>query len=408
MRYLLIHQNFPGQFKHLFSALARAPANIVIGIGDASCLKDKPRQAFPPNAQIMAYSSPPTAREQTHPYLRGVEVQTRRGQQVARLLLELKNKGFTPDVILGHPGWGEMLFVRDIFPTARIISFCEFYYQAHGADVGFDPEFPSTLDDQCRIRLRNTVLQQALLECDAGIAPTEWQKSTHPNDLQHKISVIHDGIDTDFIAPDPESKFVLSDGRTLTRQDQVVTFVNRNLEPYRGFHVFMRTLPELMAQNPRAHFIVTGGDDVSYGRAPPEGSYRQLYMAQFADRLDPSRLHFTGKLAYTDYLRLLQISSAHIYLTYPFVLSWSMLEAMSAGCLLIGSRTTPVTEVIHDGENGLLVDFFDQATLAATLHKVLQNPAAFSRLQQNARQTIVQHYDLRTVCLPRMLRTMGQ
>ncbi|MBE9610317.1 glycosyltransferase family 4 protein [Chitinilyticum piscinae] len=404
MRYLLIHQNFPGQYKHLFPALAKKPDNLVVGIGEEHLVRQRFNGAeLPHNMKLIGYKSPHAAGEHTHPYLKGFEGNIRRGQQVTRVLLDLKKRGFYPDILLGHPGWGEMLFARDVFPKSKIISFCEFYYRGTGADVGFDPEFGSNLDDYCRIRVKNSTLTQALLDCDLGIAPTEWQKSVHPPEFHHKIAVVHDGIDTVQVAPNPEASFTLADGRVLTRRDQVVTFVNRNLEPYRGFHSFMRALPIMMAQNPHAQFVVVGGDDVSYGRKPPEGGYRKLYLKEVADKIDHARVHFTGKLPYHAYLSLLQISSAHLYLTYPFVLSWSMIEAMSAGCIVIGSNTTPVTEVIKDGRNGLLVDFFDHQGIAATITRAMSNPTKYHPLREQARLTAISQYDLQSVCLPKLI-----
>ncbi|WP_425489213.1 glycosyltransferase [Dyella flava] len=220
--------------------------------------------------------------------------------------------------------------------------------------------------------------------------------------------MIHDGVDTDAVAPDSEAfvQFPKKELR-LTRKDEVITYVSRNLEPYRGFHIFMRALPELMKARPKAHFIVVGGNDVSYGSRLPKGTYREKYLAEIEGRYDPSRLHFVGKLPYSTFLRVLQVSTAHIYLTYPFVLSWSMMEAMAAGCLVIGSRTPPVEEVIEDGKNGLLVDFFSADQLINAINRVCEEPDRMQAIRDQARRTITERYDLRKVCLPRQKEIIG-
>jgi glycosyltransferase involved in cell wall biosynthesis len=114
-------------------------------------------------------------------------------------------------------------------------------------------------------------------------------------------------------------------------------------------------------------------------------------------------VHFLGMLDHRSYLNLLQISSVHVYLTYPFVLSWSLIEAMSCGCLIVGSATPPVLEVMRDGENGLTVDFFDHQRLAARVEAALESPREMQVLRRGARETALARYDLRRVLLPRWL-----
>lgn len=341
---------------------------------------------------------------QTHAYLRDFEGHVRRGQEVVRLALSLRDKaGLQPDVVVSHPGWGESLFLRDVFPGAHHIQYCEFYYHATGADVGFDPEFPASLNDQLRVRIKNSTQLQSVVAADAGLSPTAWQQGRYPPELRGKISVMHDGIDTAVARPDPAASLEIQ-GQRFAAGDEVVTYVARNLEPYRGFHVFMRSLEKLQALRPRARVIVVGGDEVSYGR-PPDGkhSWRQHYTKELEGRVDFNKVSFAGKVPYAEYLKILQVSAAHVYLTYPFVLSWSMLEAMAAGCVLVGSRTAPVEEVVEEGRNGLLVDFFDSAAIAERVADVLAQPAAYQGLGMQARRTVLERYDLASVCLPRTL-----
>jgi glycosyltransferase involved in cell wall biosynthesis len=238
---------------------------------------------------------------------------------------------------------------------------------------------------------------------DWGLSPTQWQKETYPHWEWDRVSVIHDGVDTQAIAPRSGLSITLKEaGVTLKSGDPIVTFVNRNLEPYRGYHIFMRALPEILARHPTAHIMIVGGEGVSYGAAPPKGgpSWKQRFFDEVSDRIDKRRVHFLGNVPYPSFIGLLQMSAAHVYLTYPFVLSWSLLEAMACECLIIGSRTAPVMEVIDDGKEGVLVDFFDPAALAAAVLDGLNRPEAYRAMRQAARRRVVEKYDLATVCLP--------
>ncbi len=304
MRVLFVHQNFPGQFKHLAPWLL-GKGHEVAGMGDAANIGARASGfGFP----VIAYKGRGTAGEGTHHYLRSFEGAVRRGQDAARVFMELRSKGFVPDVVIGHPAWGEMLFLRDVFPDSRIVSYFEFFYRAVGTDVGFDPEFPSTLDTTFKLRIRNSTQLHALSEADAGISPTEWQRSTYPEREKPRIRVIHEGLDLQAVAPDPAARFRLPDGRELSRGEQVVTFVSRQLEPYRGFHQYMRALPELQRRLPQAQFVLVGADGVSYGAPPPKphACYREMLLAEVGTQLDLSRTHFVGRIPYGDYLKLLQ------------------------------------------------------------------------------------------------------
>lgn len=388
MNILFIHQNFPGQFKHLASFFARDPRHRVVAIAQTNA------PGLPDVPNMLVYRPARSPGDKTHHYLRGMEHAVLNGQAVAKVLLRLRDAGYLPDLVIAHPGWGEALYVKDVFPTAKLIGYFEFYYHAEGADVGFDPETPAGLDDRLRIRTRNALHLLNLELCDAGICPTDWQKSLHPVAFQHKLSVIHEGIDTQHVVPDQSAFFTLPNGWVLSQKDEVVTYVSRNLEPYRGFHIFMRAVEKICEHRPNAHIVIAGGDDVSYGKRLADGrSYREKMLQEV--RIDPERVHFVGKLPYRDYLTLLQVSSAHIYLTVPFVLSWSMLEAMSAGCLIIGSDTPPVREVIRHGENGLLVDYFSPLQIAGTIDQVFAHPDRMQAIRDQARKSVVSRYEAR-------------
>ena len=293
--------------------------------------------------ELIRYSLKNVDVSATHPFARRFDLECHRAEQVLYALSSLASSGFEPDVIVAHPGWGETLPLRTIFPTARILLYCEFFYGVEGRDVGFDPEFPETgIDGHVALHLKNAATLFGLADCDLGISPSAWQRSTFPKEYQQKISVVHEGVDVDTVKPNADAGLRLPNGRQFRRTDEVVTFVARNLEPVRGYHIFMRALPHIMAERPRAQIMVIGGDGVSYGALPPRGTtWKTAFFEEIANKVDRSRIHFAGRLSYADYLSALQISSAHVYLTYPFVLSWSVLEAMSAGCIVIGSNTAP-------------------------------------------------------------------
>jgi glycosyltransferase involved in cell wall biosynthesis len=320
----------------------------------------------------------------------------------------LRSSGFVPDIILAHPGWGETLPLRSIFSKARLVPYCEFFYRTKGQDLGFDPEFPQTgIDGDVGLHLKNAASLLALVDSDGAISPSQWQRSTYPKEFQSKINVIHEGVDTDRAKPSRQAKLRLASGRVLTKADEVVTFVARSFEPIRGFHIFIRALPRILAARPRAQILFIGGAGTPYGLSPPRGeTWKALFFKEIADRVDKKRIHFAGHLTHADFLRAMQISSAHVYFTYPFVLSWSLLEAMSTGCLIIASATPPVEEVVN-ADNGIIVPFFDVDQLADRVIEALAHPRRFKTLRARARATIVENFDLRQICLPKLLDFLG-
>lgn len=384
MDILMLHQNFPGQFRRLAGRLA-ASGHRVLAMGE----RHAPGLPGIPMTRYEIKSEPKAG----HRYLNTVTAAAIRGEAVAKALERMAREGGPPDVVLAHPGWGEALYVKDALPNTRLVSLFEFYYQARGADVGFEPGTEPGLDALATLTSRNLLHLMNLERCDAGVSPTLWQKSVHPARYHDKISVVHEGIDTAAMSPEPGARLTLRDGRVLKPGDPVVTYVARHLEPYRGFHVFMRALPEIQRRNPGALAVIVGGDAVSYGRRP-EGAanWREKLLAELGDRLDLSRVVFTGQLPLAAYRALLRVSAVHVYLSYPFVLSWSALEAMSCGCLLAASSTPPVAEVMRHGENALLFDFFDVQGLAERVTFALSRPGDLVGLRAAARRTVLEGY----------------
>lgn len=397
MNILFVHQNFPGQFKHLAPALSRSGHHVrAIQITGLEI----------PGVNSVRYQPKRSSSSSMHPWATDYETKMIRAEACGEIAETMRSGGYRPNVIVGHPGWGEMIFLRDIWPDTPQLHFLEFFYKPDGADVGFDPEFASTdWRSLARVRAKNASGLLNLQTMSAAYSPTHWQRSSYPSALQEKIEVIHDGIDTAKLTPDSTVQVSFGpEGPHLRPGMEVVTFVNRNLEPYRGYHQFMRALPRLQALRPNAIFLLIGGDGVSYGAAPPSGqTWKQIFLDEVRDRIDLSRVHFLGNVTYQMFVALMRISAAHVYLTYPFVLSWSMLEAMSCGALVVGSRTRPVEEVIEHGRNGVLVDFFDHDGLADQVADVLANPDRYHPMRQAARQTVIDRYDLHSNCLPKQM-----
>lgn len=399
MNILFVHQNFPGQFKFL------APAMVARGhVVKALCLRKDVTSPWQ-GIELISYPVQRNSTRGIHPWLIDFETKVIRAEAAMQAAQRLAEQGFVPDIILAHPGWGESLFLKRVWPTSRLALYAEFFY-GEGADTQFDPEFEplASVSEACRLELKNLNHELQFAKADAAISPTEWQASTFPAAIRSRITVIHEGIDTTRLCPDPHVKWVLPTGRVLTRSDTVITFVSRHLEPYRGYHRFIRLLPELLRQHPQAHVLVVGGDGVSYGAPPPAGTtWKQHFWQEVAAQVDVDRVHFLGQLPYDMFKTVLQISTAHVYLTYPFVLSWSLLEAMSCGCAIVASATPPLQEVINHESNGLLVDFFDHDGWLIALGRVLTTPSLREALGRSARATAVSCYDMQSQCLPRQI-----
>lgn len=404
MKILFIHQSFPGQYLHLVNALAKQGCHNLVALSIYA-----PDRPIPPELTLIRYKLNRGNTKGVHPLVMETESKVIRAEACASAANQLKQQGLMPDLICAHPGWGESLFMRDIWPNSPILSYQEFYYSSEGSDSDFDPEFQCNAhwESKAKIRMKNAYLQLTLEASSWNVTPTSFQRNSFPKHWQKSISTIHDGIRTDLACPNPDPPPVLlPDGSLLNPGEQLITFVNRTIEPYRGCHTFIRAIPIIQELCPDAKIVIVGKTKgISYGSACPNGEWKEHFLAEIEGSYDPSSVIFCGNLNYESFLKVLQLSQAHVYLTYPFVLSWSLLEAMSSGCAVICSKTAPVQEAIMHGQNGLLVDFFSPSAVAQSIAEVLRDRRLAAKLGQAARDTVLSRYSL-DECLPRHLSLM--
>jgi glycosyltransferase involved in cell wall biosynthesis len=381
VKYLFVHQNFPGQYVHIVRHLVASRRHDVVFLTE-------PNANRIPGVRKVPYPKPDGAAPGTHAAARELDAAVRRAEIVAYTAANLKRLGFEPDIIIGHHGWGELLNLCDVWPDAPLLGYLEFYYCADGVDVGFDPEFPTNPADHPRIRAKNAVNLLAL-DLDAHAqTPTQWQLSTYPDWARERITLLPEGVNLDVCRPNPQARrrnLVIA-GTTIRPNEKLVTYVVRDLEPYRGFHLMMRAVPYMLRARKDIRVILVGGDGISYGVPPAEGTWRQKMLAELGDAIDPQRVLFPGRLDYQVYVAMLQRSDAHVYLTYPFVASWSLREALATGCAVVASDTPTVREFVTHGQNGLLVSFFDPKGLADAVLRVVEDAPLARRLRENARR----------------------
>jgi glycosyltransferase involved in cell wall biosynthesis len=381
VKFLFVHQNFPGQYLHIVRHLVASRQHDVVFLTE-------PNANRIPGVRTVPYPKPAGPAPEAHVAARELDGAARRADIVSHTAANLKRLGFEPDIIIGHHGWGELLNLCDIWPDTPLLGYLEFYYCAHDVDVGFDPEFPTHPADFPRIRAKNAVNLLALNLDRHAQTPTRWQLSTYPDWARERITLLPEGVNLDVCKPNPQARrrnLVIA-GTTIRPNEKLVTYVVRDLEPYRGFHLMMRAVPHMLRARKDVRVILVGGDGISYGALPTEGTWRQKMLAELGDAIDPNRVLFPGRLDYKLYVAMLQRSDAHVYLTYPFVASWSLREALATGCVVIGSDTSTVREFVTHEQNGLLVSFFDPKGLADAVLRVLEDAPLAHRLRENARQ----------------------
>ncbi|GBQ52395.1 glycosyltransferase family 4 protein [Komagataeibacter sucrofermentans] len=381
MKYLFVHQNFPAQFLHLLRNLRGQGGNEIIFISESGT-------SHMAGVRRVSYRLPPAPELAAPGPVAELARAMQRAAAVARAARTLRDLGYVPDIIIGHHGWGEMLDLPDVYPGVPLLGYYEFFYHPTGLDVGFDPEFAPPADVAPLIRARNTLNLLALAQPGWGHTPTRFQHATYPDWARPRLTVLPEGVDLHKCAPDPQARlcpFTLG-SLTVRPDEKLVTYVARDLEPYRGFHVFMRALPHILRARPDVRVVLAGGDGVSYGSPAPGGqTWRQHMLAELGGVLDMRRVHFAGQIEYDDFRRLLQRSDAHVYLTYPFVASWSLREAMACGCAIVGSRTAPVEEFLQDGRTARLVPFLAPRRIAGGVVELLEDEGLAARLRTNVR-----------------------
>ncbi|MDD2860017.1 MAG: glycosyltransferase [Acidiphilium sp.] len=390
MRFLFVHQNFPGQYLHIVRDLLAEGGHEIV-------FMTEPNRNNLAGVRKVTYARPPATHAAVHPSAREFDVAMRRAEAGYAGANQIKALGFVPDVIIGHHGWGELLNLCDVFPGVPILGYFEFYYRLDGTDVNFDPEFPMSDDRYGAVRAKNGVNHLAIALEQHGQTPTHWQWRTYPEWARERISIIREGVDLDVCKPDPMARRRnLGVGNLKVGPKQkLITYVARNLEPYRGFHTFMRALPAVLAARRDVVVSIVGGDEVSYGAAPASGTWRSQLMAEVGDRIDPDRVHFLGRVAYDDHVKLLQRSDAHVYFSYPFVASWSLREALATGAPVIGSDTATVTEFVHHETTGLVTPTLDHDRLAETTLRMLEDRKLSARLGAGARDYAADNLDLK-------------
>ncbi|WP_281954807.1 glycosyltransferase family 4 protein [Pseudophaeobacter arcticus] len=396
MKFLFVHQNMPGQYRELLTWLVKQGGHEIFFLTQRRGLQL-------PGVTTVTYRAHHQAAKDAYGLSKDWESAAGAGLGAALAARRLdRDQGFKPDIIIGHTGWGELLFMKEVWPDVPVIGFFEYFYRTSGGLVGFDPEHP--INDQAGFfaQARNTVPYASIEAVDQGHTPTQWQRDRFPQSFHHRMYTCHDGIRCDRLLPDAKASIGL--GRVdqpLTRNDEVITYVARNMERARGFHIMMRALPEILTSRPRARVLMIGGNETSYGveSSHPQGLRGEM-EAELGDSVDWSRVHFLGKVPYDDLCRILRISRCHIYLTMPFVLSWSLLEAMSMQATVVAADVAPVREAVTHGETGMLVDFFDPRALADQVVDVVTNPREYAHLGPAARAHVLQHYDFLSHCLP--------
>lgn len=395
MNFLFVHQNFPGQYVHLLRSLLAD--NLAQPGTHEIVFMTEPNQNFMDGVRKVTYSRPPPAPKALAPAAWEFECAALRAQACYQGAQQIKALGFKPDIILGHHGWGEMLNLCDVFPGVPILGYFEFYYKIHNTDVNFDPEFPMDETRFGAVRAKNTINLLAIALEQWGQSPTYWQYSTYPDWAKSKIRIIEEGVNLELCAPEPalRRKKITVGPLTVTPKQKLLTFVSRNLEPYRGFHTLMRALPKILEECPNLVVSIVGGEEVSYGAPPPDGgSWKNVLLRELEGQIDLSRVHFMGKVKYQDHLTLLKRSDVHIYLSYPFVASWSLREALACGCVIVGADSPTVTEFIKDGINGIVTPTLASDKLAENALRALNDNALSAKLRLGAREFAEKHLSM--------------
>lgn len=410
MKVLFVHNNFPAQFVHMARVLVQQGHDVRFL---AEYVSDR---TFVEGLQPLQLPVPPIENSTDAARLAYLRCQ-KRSDVFGNAFMTLRKSGFSPDVIIDHPGWGATLYAADMFPRAARLCYFEWFFtqdtQTHftGHNFTADPALFATL------RQRNLFLLNALHDADWGIVPTQWQCRQIPTNYHYKLQILHDGIDTGYFCPAPDAPradtpLLLRDTQGTVLADipagaEVVTFTTRGLEPSRGFPQWYAALPQVLAARPLCHALIIADDKVCYGDPREDGKGWGQYLRESSPLPENlgRRVHFVDFQPRDVYRAALQRSTVHVYLTVPFVLSWSLLEAMSCGCLVVASDTEPVREVVQHGVQGVLTPWKDAVELGEAVIMALENAPRLQAMREAARQLVVQRYDVGMV-LPQQLRIL--
>ncbi len=384
MKILFIHDNYPAQFGAIGSWLAGRGWDVKFATawtgGDST------------DRRFIRYAAHREPTEGVHPYAAHFEKAAINGQAAARSFITAREAGYVPDIIMAHSGWGSGMFARNIWPEAKFVAYLEWWYNYPATDDLSLGTHKYNLHTALRQTTRNLPFHLDMTGAALCLCPTEYQASQFPDDIRPKLTVLHDGVDMTMHAPAP-APVTHAAGLDLTGMPEITTYFTRGMEPHRGFPQFMRALARLQADRPGLHAIVGGEDRVAYGTKLPEGeSWKQRILAELDGRLDLSRIHWVGLQPRPEFVKVLQASHAHVYLTANFVLSWSMLDAMAIGCPMVVSDCPPVREYMSE-DTGLMVGLHDTDTLAVRIAEALDNREAMRARGQAARQVVADRCD---------------
>ena len=396
MKLLLVHQNFPGQFRDLGPALCDRGHELK-AIGSSQRVTD-------PRIEVLRYECKLGERSGVHPHSLEVDEWICRSEKVANLAMGLKNKGWAPDVMLVHPGWGESLLLRQVFPSTPLVIWPELWLRPE--HLGIDPADVNVGQMQY-LRIKDWLIDGAMADASLAVLPTRYQANTFPQRWQNKIAVVHEGVPEAMLQLPRLQKLTIKDGCTLGPEVQVVTFISRNLEPMRGFPTFMRALPNLLANHPTVQVVIVGGDEVSYSGAPGDGrSWRDHLLEELGDQIDHERVHLFGRMPHDQLQKLYRRSDLHVYLSKAFVLSWSLLELMACGTPVLAEANSMMEELIKPGVNGALWHG-EPESLAKAIVTLLQTPDELKRWGAQAQLELQPTY-LQKHCVDQLEQLLQQ
>lgn len=382
---LFIHPNFPGQFKALINSLV---SHKNVRLAFITTRQDAEQRGV----IIKKYAAPERQVDGVHKYLRTLNQDMNGAQEITKAAIELAREGFVATAVVGHIGWAGLMFMREVFPDAKLIGYTEWYFKWQNSWEHFSGE-KLNMDQKISTRMLNATSVLGIEALDACVTPTHWQRSVFPKMYQRNMHVIHEGIDTNTCEPQARrTLFVPGCLKPLSPELKLVTYVSRAMEPARGFFTFMDAAARLAKLDPEVQFVIVGRPHAAYSGSTGDGpTYKEQAIEKYD--VDMSRMHFCGKLQYDDYLQVLKNSSVHVHFSMPYTLSWSALEAMACGCAMVGSSNAPVNEAIEHDVNGRLVNFFDAEGLVREVQDLLADRNEAERLGLAARETVLSRYE---------------